>query len=194
MTLANSRYQYYSKQGLWSLFLMCAFPLHFWTLLMAFRDISWLTERTNAWDAIGVVSYGMLFAFVESVIVFAIAILLGFLISKCWNHQQRVALMSMLVLITALWSIAAQTHALLSLSFPVGFLNFIAQQEHPVRVLYVFGLLLVSPTILIPTYLFISSNKILNFLQNLIDQLSLLTAFYLLFDVIGLLIVIIRNV
>ena len=67
----------YSRQGLWSLFLTCAFPLHFWTLILVFRDISWLTDRTNAWDAIGVASYGMIFAFTESVVIFLVAALLG---------------------------------------------------------------------------------------------------------------------
>jgi len=44
------------------LFLISAFPLHVWTLLLAFRDFSWLTERTNLWDAIGVLSYGLIYA------------------------------------------------------------------------------------------------------------------------------------
>ena len=64
--------QRYTRQGLWSLFLMCAFPLHAWTLILAFRDISWLTDRTNAWDAVGVTSYGLVFAFVESMVLFGV--------------------------------------------------------------------------------------------------------------------------
>src|SRR5512141_1446140 len=71
----------YTRQGLWSLFLMCAFPLHVWALILAFRDVSWVTERTNSWDAVGVVAYGLLFTLVESVLVFGIMTLLGFLIS-----------------------------------------------------------------------------------------------------------------
>ena len=55
----------YTRQGLWTLFLMCALPLHIWTLILAFRDLPWLTDRTNAWDAFGVMSYGLIFALVE---------------------------------------------------------------------------------------------------------------------------------
>ena len=193
MTLTNFKTQLYSKQELWSLFLMCSFPLHFWTLLLAFRDLSWLIERSNLWDAIGVASYGMIFAFVESALVFLVALILGVLISKHW-HQQRVALLSILVLITALWSIASQLQALLGTSYPSWFLNFLAQQEHPVRVLYMIGLLLVTPTILLPTYLILKSNKVLRFVQELIERLTLLAVLYLVFDVVGLVIVIIRNV
>lgn len=193
MTLANSKTQRYTRQGLWSLFLMCSFPLHFWTLILAFRDLSWLIERSNLWDAIGVASYGMIFAFAESVLVFLIALVLGFLISKHW-HQQRVALLSILVLVTALWSMAGQLHALLGMPFPGWFLNFIAQQEHPVRVLYGIGLLLVSITMLLPTYLILKSNKALRFVWELIERVSLLAILYLLFDIVGLVIVIIRNI
>jgi hypothetical protein len=172
---------------------MCSLPLHFWTLILAFRDLSWLIERSNLWDAIGVASYGLIFAFVESVLVFLIALVLGFLISEHW-HQQRVALLSILVLITALWSMAGQLHALSGMSFPIWFLDFLAQQEHPVRVLYLIGLLLVSLTVLPPTYLILKSNKALRFVRELIDRLTLLAILYLLFDIVGLVIVIIRNI
>jgi hypothetical protein len=66
--------QYYSKQAFGSLFLMYVFPLHLWTLLLAFRDISWVAERTNFGDAIGVVSYGMVFAFLESLLIFVLSL------------------------------------------------------------------------------------------------------------------------
>jgi len=193
MTLADSKMQIYPRQELWSLFLMCSLPLHFWTLILAFRDLSWLIERSNLWDAIGVASYGMIFAFAESVLVFLVALVLGFLISKHW-HQQRVALLSILVLITALWSMAGQLHALSGMSFPIWFLNFLVQQEHPVRVLYLLSLLLVSLTVLPPTYLILKSNKALRFVRELIDRLTLLAILYLLFDITGLVIVIIRNI
>ena len=193
MTLANSKSQTYSKQELLSLFLMCAFPLHFWTLILAFRDLSWLIERSNLWDAIGVASYGVIFAFAESVLVFLVAIVLGFLIPKHWQ-QQRIPLLSILVLITAMWSMAGQLYALLGMSFPIWFLDFIARQEHPVRVLYVISLLLVSITVLLPTYLILKSNKALRFVRELIERLTLLATLYLMFDVVGLVIVIIRNI
>ncbi len=193
MVSANSKTQLYSRQELWSLFLMCSFPLHFWTLILAFRDLSWLIERSNLWDAIGVASYGMIFAFAESMLVFLVAIVLGFLVSRHW-YQQRVALLSILVLITALWGMAGQLHALLDMSYPGWFLDFIAQQEHPVRVLYAICLSLVIPTVLLPTYLILKSNKALRSVRELIERVSLLAILYLLFDIVGLAIVIIRNI
>jgi len=194
MTLVKPNSPLYTKQGLWSLFLMCVLPLHFWTLILAFRDLSWLIDRSNLWDAITVASYGMVFAFVESMLIFLIAILLGFLIPKYWDYQHRTALLSILVIITALWAMVDQLFALLNVSLPGGLLYFIAQQGHPLRVLYIIALLLVAPTVLIPTCLILKSDKVFKMVRGLIDRFTLLAAFYLLFDVIGLIIVVIRNV
>ncbi len=108
----------YSRQGLWSLFLMCALPLHAWTMILALRDVSWVTDRTNAWDAVGVFSYGLVFALVESLIIFLVASLLGFLISARWDREWRVILLTVLVLMLSLWAIAEQLFFLLPVRLP----------------------------------------------------------------------------
>src|SRR5512146_2668540 len=75
----------YSRPGLWSLFVMCAFPQHAWAFVLALRDVSWVADRTNAWDAVGVVSYGLLFALLESLLLFGVMVLLGYLVSGSWD-------------------------------------------------------------------------------------------------------------
>src|SRR5512144_3130677 len=100
--------QHYTRHGLWSLFLMCVFPLHAWALILAFRDVSWVTERTNSWDAVGVVSYGLLFTLVETALVFAVIVLLGYLVSLHWDVDHRVALLGFLVLIASIWAMLEQ--------------------------------------------------------------------------------------
>ena len=191
--LLNPISQHYSKQGLWSLFLMCAFPLHAWTLILAFRDLSWLTDRTNAWDAVGVTAYGLLFAFTESVAIFLIAALMGFLVTRYWDSNRRISLLSVLVLILSLWAMVSQLYFLAGVSVPDGLIDFFAHISHPVRILYGIALAAVTPTVLVPALLILRSDKALQFTKGLIERLSLLTMFYLLFDVEGLVIVIIRN-
>src|SRR4026207_921538 len=97
----------YTRGGLWSLFLMCALPLHAWTLILAFRDLAWLTDRTNSWDAIGVLSYGLLFALVESVILFLLVACLGLLLPRNWEPQRRTALLGIFALVLSLWAMAS---------------------------------------------------------------------------------------
>jgi hypothetical protein len=184
----------YSKQGLWTLFLICAFPLHIWTIILAFRDFSWVTERTNSWDAIGVVSYGLVLAFIESILVFLVAVLLGFLVSKKWDGDRRIALMGLLVLITSLWSMVSYLYFMLNLSVPGKSILFMAGLAHPLRFLYLVGLAFAGLTVIIPVFFVLRSEKFLKGVQGLFERLSLLTLFYLFFDFVGLVIVIIRNV
>jgi hypothetical protein len=183
----------YSRQGLWSLFLICAFPLHAWTLVLSLRDFSWVTERTNSWDAIGVISYGLIFALVESVVVFLVVVLLGYLVSSKWGEEQQIAVMSNLVLLTSLWAMVSQLFFMLEVSVPGSVIEYLVHLNHPVRFLYMISLIAAGVTITMPTYMILRSNRILQMYRGFLERLSLLTLFYLFFDVIGLIIVIVRN-
>jgi hypothetical protein len=186
--------QRYSRKGLGSLFLTCAFPLHFWALLLAFRDISWLAERTNLWDAIGVVSYGLLFAFVESVMIFLVLVLVGFIIPLQWSSDRRITFLALLILLISLWGIIGQLLFLWNVSLPAQTIQFLRSSSHPLRILYAACLTVVISTILLPIYLFVRSKRSVAFMQDLMERFSLLTMLYLLFDAVGLVIVIIRNI
>ena len=192
--MVNFITQRYSRQDLWSLFLISAFPLHFWTLILVFRDISWLTERTNAWDAIGVASYGMVFAFVESVVIFLVLALLGLLTPKQWESNRRIAFLAFLILIISAWGIISQLLFLWNVFLPAQAIEFLRHSSHPLRIIYAVCLMVVTPTVLLPAYSFIRSKKAVTFMQNIIERLSLLTMLYLFFDVLGLIIIIIRNI
>jgi hypothetical protein len=192
-TVSSFIMQKYSRQGLGSLFLTCAFPFHFWTLIFVFRDISWLTERTNLWDAIGVASYGMVFALVESVMIFFVVALAGFFIPR-WQSDQRIAFLGLLILVASVWGMISQLLFLWNVSLPIQVIEFLRNSGHALRILYAVSLAVVIATIVLPVYLFIRSKKATAIMQSLMERLSLITMFYLIFDVAGLMIVIIRNI
>ena len=183
----------YSRQGLWSLFLICAFPLHLWTLILAFRDIAWITERTNTWDAIGVVSYGMVFALVESVLIFLVLLLLGLITPWRWDSDRRIAFLAFLVLITSVWAMISQLLFLWNVSLPAQAIEFLRQSDHPVRITYAVCLMVITPTVLLPAYSFLKTKKAVAVMQNLMERLSLLSVFYLVFDLLGVMIIVVRN-
>jgi len=131
---------------------MCAFPLHLWTILLAFRDFSWLIDRSNLWDAVSVLSYGLVFAFAESVLVFLIAALLGLLVPKYWMQERRVALLSILVTCLSVWAIFSQLYWLLGLATPGFLIQSLMGVPHPVRFLYAGALVVVMATVILPTY------------------------------------------
>lgn len=183
----------FTKQGFWTLFLMAAFPTHVWTILLILQDFSWVSSRTNEWDAVGVGAYGLIVAFVESVFVFAIALLLSFLISRTWNADKRITSLSVLIFGVAMWAILNQLYFLLDFSIPDILFQILINDAHPLRILYGLCSVLIIVTVFPPFYLVLKSEKVFAFFQIIIERLSLLTTIYLILDIGALIIVVIRN-
>jgi hypothetical protein len=173
---------------------MCALPLHAWTLVLAFRDLSWVTDRTNAWDAVGVLSYGLVFALVESTLFFLMAALLGYLMSPRWEMGRRIGVLIIVVLVLSLWAMVGQLFFLLNIRVPAAILQFLAHTGHPLRILYVAVPAIVAATFVIPLILVLRTGRGMRVMQGLIERLSLLAMLYLVLDAAALVIVIIRNV
>ena len=185
--------KFYSKQGLWTLFLICALPLHIWALFLGFRDFDWVTARTNSWDAVGVVSYGLFFTFIESLIIFALTALLGFLISRKWDEKKRIVLLGTLVLMLSLWSIINQTYFLRTMQPSEQFIGFYLGTGRPLVALYITAFIVVGLSVALPTYAILTSGKVEKVILEGFDRLSTLMILYLVFDVAALVVILIRN-
>jgi hypothetical protein len=184
----------YSRAGLWTLFLLCALPLHVWTLILALRDLSWVAARTDSWDALGVLSYGLVFAFIESLLLCLAVALLGLLVSTRWPESRRVALLGLLTLVAGAWAAGVQAYFVWNLQAPASFLEFAARSAHPLRILYALGLGLAIPSVLLPAWAVLRSDRFLAALQAAVERLAVLIGFYLFLDALGFLIIIIRNI
>jgi len=191
--MPSAENKFYSKQDLRALFLVGAFPLHLWTLLLAFRDLSWLAERTNFGDAIGAASYGLVFALLESLLLFPCLLALGMFVPQKWGRQKRLAIASVSTLTLALWSIISQSHALQVWDVPPAIIQFLAASAHPLRNLYAIALLFVVPSAALPILALRFNEKILGAVLDFLDRLSLLTMFYLALDAAALVVVVVRN-
>jgi hypothetical protein len=155
--------------------------------------MSWVIERTNVWDAIGVASYGMMFALAESIVIFIVMTLVGIFTPRHWDIDRRIAFLSLLVIIIGIWGIFGQARYVWNWSLPAPLSEFLARSNHPVRYLYAMYLAAIVPTVLLPVYLFLKSKKTTQWMKELMERLSTLTVFYLVFDMIGMIIVIVRN-
>ena len=184
----------YTKRRLLSLFITCAFPLHVWAIILFLSDVSWITERTNVWDAVGVGAYALTFALLESLIVFAVFVLVGFFTPGQWPIDKRVAFLSMLVLILSAWGIVSQLLFFWNVVLPESVIRFLRQSGHPLRIIYAASLTIVLPSIGVPVLVFLRTDRLIHLIQGLSERLSLLTGFYLFLDLAGLIIVILRNV
>ena len=184
----------YSKRGAWLLFTSVAFPIHVWAIILIFRDFSWVTERTNSWDALGVGAYGLSIALVESIFVYLGVQLLGFFISQKWDEKKRISILSLLLWIASIWAIMGQLIFLLELSLPPRWIQGLAQAAHPLRNLYVLGFILVASTILLPFWGALKSQKFTLIIYEFIDRIALLVTLYLVLDIGSLVIILIRNI
>ncbi|NOH03355.1 MAG: hypothetical protein HND47_16035 [Chloroflexi bacterium] len=185
--------KYYSRQGLWTLFLMCALPLHIWTIFLALRDFDWVTARTNSWDAVGVISYGLVYAFVESLAVFIGAALLGFLTPAQWEEKKRIALISVMVVILSLWSIFNQTYFLNETLPPDWLAGFVIRTGRPLAALYAIALALTTVSFAASAYPILKSDKALAVVLEGMGRLALLMTLYLVFDIAAVVIIFVRN-
>jgi hypothetical protein len=185
----------YSKQGLLTLFLICAFLPHLWTIILAFKDFSLLIDRTGGiWNTAGVMSYGLLFAFIESFLVFILTVLLGFLISSKWEEPPRITALGFLVAVPMLWEIYRQTVFLLQWHMPSRIIRFMALFPNPTGLLYAFTFIIVALITIIPLFLILRRGKFYQSIHNVMERITLLSMFYLFFDAVALILVIVRNV
>lgn len=184
--------QYYSKQEVWSLFLISAFPLHVWALILFFWDFSWMQERSGTWNTIGVGAYALVIALVESVFVLLVSLLLGFLIPKVWTLKERASVMVLIILLMSMWAILGQ---LFFISSPklTWLILMLASSSNPLLLLYLSLGGIVGFSFLIPIWFALSSDKFRKGLDAVVERVSLLTILYLVFDVISIIIVAFRN-
>jgi hypothetical protein len=186
--------QWYSGSGLWALFLACVFPVHLWTLILGMNDFQWISERTNSWDAVGVMAYGLAFALFESLVVWAAAVLAGFLISTKWDVARRVAVMGTLVFVLAGWAMYEQAHFVWGLQLPQSIVALAQSTGHPVRIMLAFYLIPVGLSVLAPTYFLLRGAQLLQFTRAAFERLAILSGFYLLLDLVSIAIIVSRNV
>jgi hypothetical protein len=146
------------------------------------------------WDAIGVISYGLVFAFVESLVLFIVYLLLGFLVSTHWNGVFRITLLGTLALLLSVVAMLAQASFIWNVSLPGQFMLYIAHISHPLRFLYGFALIGVLLIIVPPILLILKSEKFMSSMHSFLERLTVLAGFYLVLDLIALIIVIVRNV
>ncbi len=173
---------------------MAAFFPHVWTIVLALRDFSWIAERTNAWDAVGNGAYGLLYAFLESLFLFAVSLVLGLLISRKWTEHHRVVLLSTLIFLASVGSILNQLYFFYGWEVPAALVRGLIATGRPLVFLYLLALALITPVVALPVYLVLHSERALGFASELIDRLSLLTSLYLVLDGIALILVVVRNV
>ena len=184
----------FSKQNAWKFFLLVAFPIHLWALILWFLDFETVAQRTNTWDALGEGSYFLIFAFFESVVIFGVLSLLLLLLPKRTEEDKVYQATSTLYLIIAAWFVLEQAR----------FLPFLPEDNWLIMRLQMADSLRSNTgkalavgflsSVILSSYLVIRYAKLGRAISSLFERIGTLSILYLLLDFFGLLIVIFRNV
>lgn len=105
--MAILRHHLPSDREIALVFTACVFPVHVWTIINVLREVPAWVLRLSAWELVGVISYALVVALLESVLFLLGLVLLGVLLPPSVLGDGFVAQDSMVVLLTTLWAIVA---------------------------------------------------------------------------------------
>jgi hypothetical protein len=157
------------------IFSACVLPIHIWGILNLLIDIpSWLFYYDYI-ELIGGVAYTLVFALIESSLVFFFVIAVRLLLPRRWAAD---------------WFVSFSILAVFELTLTALLFQYFTVQG----IYYKTELLLGSAVSILLTALLISKFDRLNHLvRSIASHFSILAYIYVFLDIVGLLIVIIRN-
>ena len=160
-------------------FVAIAFPVHVWAIINILDFLpAWLL-RLSIGELAGVIGYPLVEALLESGILWAVLVALGLALPRKWLADKFVPLSSLLAWLLAAWAVLVQ---------------------------FIFNrILLWGPAELIPGLLLVVISfglaywsvrrygRLEGWIRKVTQGLVVLTYFYLFFDLLGLVVIIIRN-
>ena len=85
------------------IFAAVAFPIHVWAIIGALREVPAWILRLSVWDVIGVMSYTLVIALLETLLVTLGIELLTTLLPEQWRKKKRVAIASSIAFVASIW-------------------------------------------------------------------------------------------
>ena len=98
------------------------------------------------------------------------------------------------MLLIGFWAILGQLYFVLELQATESLASFLIISGRPLRTLYIISLLIVFPSIVLPIFFIDRSDKFKKLILEILDRLSLLSILYIALDLLGIVIVVIRNI
>ena len=152
-----------------------AVPIHLWALLMTAATVPQWLLRLNTMQLLGSISYSLLFALLETLIVFAVVLLLLLILPKRLIGANPIP-----------WAAVAVALTLLLMVFII-FTPFV-QQTRLIIGFLVYLVLLVAGTIALRR-----SSRLARAVAAVVDRLIPLAVLYIILDILAVIVVLIRN-
>ncbi|MEW5869869.1 MAG: hypothetical protein AB1894_11380 [Chloroflexota bacterium] len=162
----------------------CAFLIHAWALFNLLDVLpSWIL-RLGIYELAGTIAYPLAFALLESLLVWAIVTLAAVLLPANWLKVNFAVQASLLVLITALWSVVIH----------INYEAFLQYRKYFVAFASIYLLTLLLPHLLIQRYSKAKrGKKFMAAMRSVLQRIEVLSFLYIFFDILGVLIILIRN-
>lgn len=188
------------KKYIGQLFILVSFPIHVWSIYQTFNNLGWVAERTRWWDAVGYGAYAMMYALIESALVFLVILPVFLMLAKNRPPEKALAIAGMTYFtLVLLWIFRAiMINNTRDEFFLDSFINDLAD-EGKWRKRYRWGAVLLAagvlniPVVAMP-FLTGRSEKLVSFVRQAAARFEILM--YLLFgmDMLAIILVIVRNI
>jgi hypothetical protein len=156
-----------------------AFPVHVWAIINVLAIFpAWLL-RLSIWELAGVISYPLVDALLESCILWTVLVGLSYILPKKWLANKFVGLSSALMWLLAAWAMLAQFIFDRIIEWGTG-------QLLPALLLVVLSFRLIY-------WLVQRYGRVEGWIKKITQALVVLAYIYVVADLLGLVVVIIRN-
>lgn len=187
-------------QDFFNLLIIISFPIHIWSIAQVLNNFEWIANRTNLNDAFGYFAYALTFALFDSVIISIIAILVYLPLKYSRGQNKAFGMFTSVYFISTAWVIFYRI--IITQTKDAEFVwNFIQEigNTYSLRLRYEIGLLfmfaaIISLTLILPVFLINKSHKAERFIKSFIERVEILAYIFLFWDLIGITIVIFRNI
>lgn len=158
----------------------CILPVFFWSIINVLYEVPAWILRLSTWDLLGVIAYTQAFALVESVVIFLLILALALVLPRRFFREKFLALTATIMTISTIWLILAHYN------------DQVIRQWGLKQFLLWF--LVIGFTIMVAYILVLRFEKVGVVVDAVYRRLSSLSFFYLFIGVIGLTIVVVRNI
>lgn len=175
----------------WKVFLMAAFPIHAWNLFMVFKDAEFMIERSEMWGTIGYAGYSLIEALVESLIIAILLWAISLLLPRKWTEPRTLTtVISVYFVFAGASAVEMAAYAFEQYRISKQFLYGLETYPTLTIGLIVGAILLAIVALML---LIFKTKKGESGLYEFYTRLTLLSYLYLVMDIAGIVVVIIRN-
>jgi len=179
--LAISSSRLAPKKIYFQLFLVCMLPVHIWAIIIFLRRMDSFTIFMNLTQIISIAAYVLVYALMESLFLFGILFIGSLILPRRVSAARKLALGTIIALVASAAAVLIHFHAIWKV-------NWIDQKEWTWLWVGV-GLLVIA----LISFAVLKSERLESWLNALVERISLLSLVYLSADILGLMIVLYRQ-